>query len=733
MSTRDDDLADAQIRHKQLRAQARDYADEAQGNVAIVVVPPGLGKTQEELKDVVLLESGTLLGPSHRLLDQSEAKAKALGLTSVRRPRGVLSVLDEKGKQVCARAAEIHPWVAQGLKARKQICPECPDGKNYRGTRTRCVAWAYRSGEGATLAPHALAPILGPNGKIEGDFSLDECPSLVTTEKLELQMLKTLWMRHDASDLHAWCAARQPFAEIVLKAAADLLHGDDPDEARWFTVRTVDSALRARLVDAAGGEEPLAAAIAALASAHVHAPTPSAPSGREIFDGATFMNRPRLDLDVILLSLAKEGTADAVDGESACIAVGNAPVPEGDEGDGVPIKRATWIEYRYRLFNDWTDDNGAPLSMVILDATAPLMVEAIRASLAKSSVKLFELAVPEVKGAVERISCRMSGLTRRALFGRSGRTARLARRADASLSALLGYLAAKCGAGEKVGLVTHKPLALLLRKCVAVLAEDDEKQTAFAKAHRCPRTLEALSWLRERADISEERMLWFGNQRGSNALETCRIEAVLGDPWTELGAAREDGRTLGIDGDFYARALLDVELTQTLGRSREVRRTLENPVTLIHFGKQPPVAWSNIATVEVPHRAGGPVPSRAAILAEQVAREMIDTWGVASPELAKLCVLVPAVAAALSSAHRLRLGPNDTYRTIRAEDLSEIVPLQHRRLQDAFARSAESVGAFMRANPTGHRGRWKLYARSETDADRAIEIIIEALATAGRS
>lgn len=726
MTSREAELADAQIRHEQLRAQARDHTDEAQGNVAIVVVPIGFGKTHKALEEVGQLRSGTLLAPSHRLLDESEERVKALGVASVRRPKGVLSILDPQRKQVCTRAAEIEPWVEQGIRARQQICPDCPDRKNYKGTGTDCQAWAYRAGHGPTLAPFALAPIMGPNGDIEGDLSLDELPGLVTTTRLDLEMLKAVWMPHDASDLRGWCSPRQAFVDVLLKAAAQLLRTDDPVGRDWYTERTVDRDLRTLLLDGAGGEGPLAAAIAALGAAHADAPVPPAPTGQEIFDGASPSNRPRLDLDTVLLALAREGTADAIRGESACIAVGNAPVPEGDQSGTAPVRQVAWIEHRYRSFDRWTDDSGAPQSPVILDATSPLMFEAIREALPASNVKLFLLTVPEVLGAVERIWYRTSGLTRRALFGRSGRTSRLTRRADASLSALLGYLAAKCGAGKEVGLVTHRPLALLLLKCLAVLAEPAERQSAFATAHGCARTLEALRWLRERADVSEDRILWFGNQRGSNALETCRLVAVLGDPWSELGATREDARTLGIDGDVYAKALCDAELTQAFGRAREVRRTHENPVTLIHFGKQPPAAWGNIVTIEVPHRAGGPVPSRAAVLAEQVARDMIDRLGVTSPALAKACVEAPRILEALDSARQLP-GATDNDRLIRLDDLREVVRLDARRLQAAFHRAVGSVATFIRPNPTG-RGQWKLYARSETDADRAIEIIIDATA-----
>lgn len=739
MLEHEDDLPDERFRPDELRTlirQALDFAESGRGHIAIVAIRIGLGKTREALRQLATWGKGTILAHSHDALDERAEEAVHLGLDEVRHLRSVLSVRDDAGNHVCLHVTKIRPW-ARHINVRQSVCAACPSRGNYRGTGTRCPAFGNQPGSGPTFATYGHASVLGPKGELPGDRYVDELPPLVQTEKMSLDELRVLWRPDASHDVSSWCAPRRPLAKIILEAASALRRRDDPGQRSWYTARKVALALRDLLIEAAGEEALLTAAIDEFKAGHALRPEPPRPSGAEMIAGVSTIERPRIDLDAILAAIAKEGTSEFETGETACLAIGSGTIEENEPEDGErvhePIKVEVWIEHRRRAFDEWTDETGARQSGVILDGTAQFMKGPIRSTLPKNRVKFFSLDALEISGAVERVPIQTSSLTRRALFGRRSLTPRLEPDADAALEYVLGVLAARCEPKAKVGIVTHMPLARLLRECLGVLGKGPDEQERFAKKRRCPRTLEAVRWLHERADLVGDRILWFFGQRGSNALATCRVVAVLGDPLPDIGAAQEEARTLGIAGQGYVRALRDAELAQAFGRAREIRRALGNPVTLIHFGRERSAGWESVLTVEVPHRAGGPAPSRAAILAEQVAREMIDTWGVASPELAKLCVLVPAVAAALSSAHRLRLGPNDTYRTIRAEDLSEIVRLPHRRLQNAFARSAESVGAFMRANPTGHRGRWKLYARSETDADRAIEIIIEALATAGRS
>jgi hypothetical protein len=570
---------------------------------------------------------------------------------------------------------------------------------------------------------------------------IDELPTLVRTVYVSDDELLAVFKPYSDSSLNAWCNSRKAFVDILLKVMKRLREDDASSDQDAYTERVVGSELRGRLLEAAGGGEQLEETIRALVSAHERDPAPSPPDGKDILAGlATPKSRPRLDLDEVLIALTREG-ANAADGEVTCLAVGRVPRPlqpekvtgENTAADDIvetekaPSRRGVWIEYRARAFDEWNDDDQEPLPSIILDATAPLMVGAIRAALPRCRVRLFEVSAPELEGAVKRNYIPTTSLTRRALFGRSGQRRRLVDDGDAALAGVLLRIAAHA-CGEEAGIITHKPLAFLLRACLSA-PEGENERAAFCEERNCTRTLAALEHLRGRAPVDVERILWFFGQRGSNALAKCGLIAVLGDPWPDIGATHEDARLLGISGPLYARSKRDAEVAQGLGRGREVRRTPESPLLLVYAGKDEPACWAHVATVHLPHRGGGPTPSFASTLAEEVARTMIERWGIASVALAKLCLDVPEVAEALDSARQLLIRNVDdrSCRAILREDLEQIVKLPARTLEDAFRRAVGDLDETEYPNPRG-RGRWRVRHRDQAAATRAIDIVIEALA-----
>lgn len=717
---------DVRLRPADLAGVLRDAADFARsgaGNVAIVSTPPGTGKTRKALEELASSGDGTILAQSHRSLDEKEEEAESLGLTARGRLRGILAVLGPDGKPACVHEQQLRPWADQGLRLRKLFCEgRCKHAGNYRRSGRPCPAYAQSVGAGPLFASYAHAGVLGPKGELPTDLFIDELPPLIRTMTVGVDDLLTLEHSRQAPELREWCKERVPFARIVAAAAGALLESDRFErDGKGYTLRVVGSDLRNALVTAAGDCEKLDAAVSRLVAANRLQPRAPSPAAGDILAGkATRSSYPRLDLDDLLLGLAREGVWPRR-GEAACMAIGYPPAIEG-----VPRRLEVWLEHRTRSFDAWSDEDGQPLSRVILDATAPLLLGSIEAALPGSRVRVFPFDVAELKGAVTREYYQTSSLTRRNLFGEGGGY-RLRRSSDEAVAGLVMKVGTLVGQGAEVGIVTHRPLALLLQDALRAL-QDESASAKVIEERGCRCTLASLAQLCTRVSLTPERVLWFGGQRGSNALATYALVAVLGDPWPDIGAAREDARALGVGGTRHAEALRDAETAQALGRGREVRRTEANPLTLLFAGRDRPVCWHNVRVVELPSPDGGPRPSFASMLAEEVARQMLEHWGIASPALARLCGTVPAIVSTLNGAATLIEGTS--YRScggIRAEDIQAICALPSRTLEAAFHRAIGGAPVLMRASPVG-RGRWHLSVKDPAAAERTIDLIVRALA-----
>ena len=294
------------------------------------------------------------------------------------------------------------------------------------------------------------------------------------------------------------------------------------------------------------------------------------------------------------------------------------------------------VELRRRVLNDWRDATGTPISTVILDATGADLLGPITAAHPGREVRLFEVAVPDAP-SVSRVHLSSRSLTKTKMFeGRSG--ARLSATGVATIIRVIRAAlrrAEDAGARQpRVGIVSHMAVASIIDDCLSLLlgtATDGAARRRVAAAG-AEMLLAELERLNRNGRLGRIDVLHFGNQKGSNKLEAVDLLLVIGDPWADIDAAREDASALGLDPDQYITALMNAETTQALGRARAVRRTEGSPVLLAFAGMHRPTAWRGQLSETIPVPGGLPASGEAEDGASLM--HSVSSWlGAVSPAL----------------------------------------------------------------------------------------------------
>ncbi len=715
------DLAEAEARLPSLLEQAICWAEEQPGRVALVAATPGLGKTREALR--ALAERGgrgTLLAQAHVRLDERERESVAHGPKTRRRYHGLLSVVDEAGRPVCRYARALAPCAARGWSMRANACRTCVHRDNYDGSGETCRAYAGVTGRGTRFATHAHAASLGPTGDLVGPIIADELPALLQTVTLAADELVPLTAMHLDPALEAWAKARAPFARILLRAAREMREArrrrKEPGHAWRISGQNLRGLLGfAAMIERGGGSlllfdaakegaEALDDAARRLTEAHDGAPRPPAPDPKSLRDGRIRAEHyPHHTIDEALIALAREGEPTTDKEPIACLVADGA-------GDGVEVR----IEWRQLGFGTWKDKSGRPLSLVVLDASAPHVERSVQAALPEREVRMFRLDLAD-PDSVTRVFMRTTTLSRRNLI-ESRRPMRLRKRASPALARVLrrtGRRLAALGLEAQLGIITHAPIARILGDCVKVLDLADADARARLEEKDALGVLAELEALRASHRIGQLKVLWYGGQRGSNELEACDALLCLGDPWPDIGAGKEDARALGVEGAVHLDGLVGAEVLQALGRARAVRRTPERPVVLLYAGSVVPSAWANSAfSVEL--LGDGRLRTEASLDAEDLAHAMIDRWGAACPALVRLVISAPKAIEVLD--HR----PVSTIREISISrepsmlpplDLGAIAGLSRETLREALERALGGLPEVTVPSPTapvGAGGAWRL-------------------------
>lgn len=721
-------LSEAEARLASLLKEAIAWSKEKPGRAALLACPPGLGKTREALRLLVeMLGMGTLLALSHALLDEREQEASSLGLSRRRRYHGLLSPRTQENEPVCRFEAQLGPWAERGWPLRNTACGSCHFRENYDGEGQTCPAFSGRKGQGTRFATHAHAPALARTGELRPPLLVDELPALLHLESIDQEELSALTALNTSQPLGDWCAARAPLARIIIRAARSLMRERQQNPTR-YALRVGGEELSRRLQEAAleeakegqlalldtkeAGQTLLNTAVEELRRAHAHHPTPPLPGdlGEIMRKGLVHPTRyPHRHLDEILLALVGQGTGQA------CLVL---------EGQGPQIR--VKLEWRRLAFDSWRDEEGLPLSLVVLDASSPLLEAAIRAALPSHEVRVFRLSVSEPPH-IKRVHLLTSSLTRSSLL-HSQNPGALCDRAGPALAHVLRELAQLLEHEGKelptLGVITHAPLAQILKESQSKSSRSPKKEKKPSRA--LSRVQDELGSLQKEGRFGKVLTLHYGAQRGSNQLQHCDALALLGDPWADASAATEDARTLGVDPDLYLGALLDAEVLQAFGRARALRREPDRPLLLVYAGRQTPAVWAGLPVEVLPLPEHGRPPRKETGGAEALARAMAYRWGAGSPSLARLCAAHPGLCAFLEQRAEIAIKDdllNSNFRPLTKDEtqsgeaptpsalFEEAAALPPRRLREVFQRALGDlpevrVGDPLR--PPEQGGHWRV-------------------------
>ena len=503
-------LFEAEIRLPQILRDALVDASKPSSNgkprLICVDVDLGTGKTRKGLEEVIRQSGWIWTGLSHQLLAEVHERLRDQGI-HWREARGILAWA---GKFACKNPRLVEWAAGLGHSPRQVVCSGCP-------TRKGCVARRGERGHGALLtAPHALAKKLSDQDKVRTGIVYDEQPSLldvwsVAVEDLTRPILGSL---SGAPAVVQWAASRQIVADLLQKVAkeAQARWEKSADETAGFDRRWSGADLQILVKDVLAG-----------------APVPVVPVGDVPVPDAAGLHAAGKPPEGVPHVRTDEAIEGILQGEQGWTLVA------GEAG-----ARIEWRSIPTR----------APVPAVVLDATAHLYADAIRAAWPDHDVEFRRLEVAPPTGAAK------------ALLKLSSRVSRTRYRLSPRewwrhmITGISEGVKEHGGSDLKVGVITHQPAAKWLDR----------------KPPKIP-------------GVSKLRTLYYGNCRGSNALEDVDVLVTVGDPVPDLGAIAADAVALDVQPSALAWGLTVAEVTQAQGRARAVRRTAAHPVTLVHVGR----------------------------------------------------------------------------------------------------------------------------------------------------
>lgn len=179
--------------------------------IRVVDVPPGVGKSYLTLREILRLGHGTFAAPTHKLLQEHVDTAKKLHgeNLSYRYILGI-SAKDYSGAPYCRRLDVVEDVISRGLSPRQMVCKgvgsvgPCP----YRHD---CVAYRGWIDVGnvpqITFTTHAGLQRLhrSKDYTLEYPIVVDEMPTLIRNEVLDLNVVEELLSRAASEQKPAWC------------------------------------------------------------------------------------------------------------------------------------------------------------------------------------------------------------------------------------------------------------------------------------------------------------------------------------------------------------------------------------------------------------------------------------------------------------------------------------------------------------------------------------------------
>lgn len=252
---------------------------------------------------------------------------------------------------------------------------------------------------------------------------------------------------------------------------------------------------------------------------------------------------------------------------------------------------------------------GCPV--LLLDATADLEVDSLRAAYPERNIELqsVEVPAPGVQDGLVAIHRQHKSLGTINLLNSEGRLSLRGTQSFAKeLEAAVERAAALLGRPVRVGIVARKAVTTELGRAVrppssppshsvltreALLAEVEQ-----STAPRPGRLREVERRLREADSLEALEAVHFHALRGTNSLVGCDLVFVFGDPSANMANANDEAAVLGLDPDTYRADRLLAELVQAIGRGRPILVTPERPLMVVLVGRATPT-WGTWAVEPV--------------------------------------------------------------------------------------------------------------------------------------
>ena len=535
-----------------------------EGDVALLMVPPGAGKSEAALHHAVAVAAMgrrvVYLAPNHgiaaELADRARTVADRLQV-AVEHARGMSASCPLPGEAATTEIADAIRR-AQAIMGRR-MCEGCPLADACPGTR----APVARRGT-LVVGAHAAAASLGAQlDLVDPDAStydaadliiVDELPAPVATLILDSAALATLTGgdRMRAGRWYRAHPATQTFAAAVAAAAAAVATDAPVDR---YAARVSLSGLVARLRDSKG----VVQAAAAVAAEPDDAPMPRSADARRGVIGAW----PDPDALALVRAVAAAVAADApVDRLDTLASYLLRVDPDATPGDGWAFERRTV----------WS----LPLNgrILALDATGADSLGEWQsvARIRGGAVRVTEIGATGA-APISAEHYRTDRLRTSRLWARTGRRVRF--RADAPGAIRNALLRAAGAVPCALGILTHRPLADALRWGANLVIDPDAdppEGCAFAADD-----VHALEIAELAADLIHRGWaLTVGHYgrdtRGTNAFGGVDALAVLGSPRGDYGATVADAAAIGIDAATLAADRTRAETIQAIARARHLRR-----------------------------------------------------------------------------------------------------------------------------------------------------------------
>jgi hypothetical protein len=499
--------------------------------------------------------------------------------TAVRRIFGPLSVMREDGTRECRLAAVAAPLVEGGQPMQWVLCKECEH-------RDACAAKDGVEGPAdarVTVGPHALLGQLGAIAGGSGLLVIDEPPPSIETIVLR---------RHDFADARDRLDSFEAGYALAMKPVVEAFD-------RWLDVADED-----RVADAGAALRQVLPGtdVAALVERAKGAVPEKRPS-----------RAPPIQRADIYVAKRSESYARHLGNASRVLGTLHRAVTAA----GAAMRVETRGDRPALVLTVPHDGLAAALRrqgpVVVTDANAELQLPTYQAIV--GYVPRFHSFAARDGATIARTLLRCRTATRKGWFAR-GRLAM-----GAVLPALRAALewAGEDAACRRLGIITMRLLRVYLEAAWAEApAESSDAEVQEARQKLAPII---------RGWSGEIVFGHYGAVRGLDTMADVDALITLGDPWPNVGDARNDAAFLALGGPWEQRleALCRAELEQAHGRIRAVHRT--RPGRALHVGKVLPSGYGWSAG-GVEFRSMKPGPTRKdSVLGREEFQALVDDLG----------------------------------------------------------------------------------------------------------